>query len=152
METKMRLKLIRHSTVPTNPPFSHHNTSKYEQKCLLFRYVNLQQTLTGSILGRDVSSIHVLWKSIQQFSCNPADKPTNEWTLAPTLVCVCTVRYRQNVKCHHHLNELILFMVRKMSISVSQSAKSTSCLVLSATQRYSVYRHRGGKKPGNIHI
>ena len=26
------------------------------------------------------------------------------------------------------------------------------CLILSTTQKYSVYCHRGGKKPENIHI
>lgn len=35
------------------------------------------QKLTGSVLGRDTSSIQITWKSIWQFLCYPSDKPTN---------------------------------------------------------------------------
>ena len=32
----------------------------------------------GSILGQDPSSVQVSRKSVQQFLCNPAHKPTNQ--------------------------------------------------------------------------
>ena len=43
-------------------------------------YPDQHQNVTGSILGRDPSSIKVLWKSVQQFLLNPAHKPTNHQT------------------------------------------------------------------------
>ena len=41
---------------------------------------DLHQKLTGSILGRDRSSIQVVWKFAQRFLCNPADEPNNQQT------------------------------------------------------------------------
>ena len=38
----------------------------------------LHQKLTGSFLGWDSYSIQVLWKSLQEFLWNSADKPTNQ--------------------------------------------------------------------------
>ena len=43
-------------------------------------YQDQHQNLMGSILGRHPSSVQVLWKSVQEFSCHPADKPTNQPT------------------------------------------------------------------------
>ena len=34
----------------------------------------------GSVFGWDPSTVQVLWESIQQFLCNPANKPTNQQT------------------------------------------------------------------------
>ena len=110
-------------------------------KCLLSLYVKLQQKLTGSNLGRDVSSIQVSWKSLQQFSCNPAEKPTNEWTLAPTLVCVCTARYRQKVKCSKKKKQQQIIISINRFVLTSEKCRSvlpkpetTSLNVLSCLQ------------------
>ena len=54
------------------------NVKESEKKFLdLSLYSDLNQHLMGSL---SPSSIRVLWKSVQQFLCNHAHKPTNQWT------------------------------------------------------------------------
>lgn len=49
--------------------------------CLIdIGFLDPHQKLWGSFLGRDWSSIQVLWKSVPLFWCNRADKPTNCWS------------------------------------------------------------------------
>lgn len=40
--------------------------------------VQIHTELMGSILDRDTSSIQVWSKSVQQFLCDPSNKPTNK--------------------------------------------------------------------------
>ena len=47
-------------------------------------YLDRHRELTGSVLGRDSSSVQVLWKFVLQFLCNPADKSTDQLTNQPT--------------------------------------------------------------------
>lgn len=55
-------------------------------------YLDRHRELTGSVLGRDSSSVQVLWKFVLQFLCNPADKinqpvnqPTNQLFVVGTI-------------------------------------------------------------------
>ena len=64
-------------------------------------------------LGRDTSSIQVLWKSFLQFLCNSADKPTNQpenkWTQPKTQIIRTIMNLRGSTlskKCLNHILQL----------------------------------------------
>ena len=60
------------------------NPKWWEMSCLTMSlYVDQHHKLMRSFLGRDPSSIQVLWKSVQQFLSNPADKPSKQQNNQP---------------------------------------------------------------------